>query len=183
MISLFPNNPSIAVPTQVERSQAFSISSYLQFNCFTSLSNTKQWIIETCTTHCFVEEQYSQQLTTTTLREVYIPAKILQYGIYRMTMTVTMNISPQLISSAVTYVMIIPSAIIVNLIQFGTSMITQGQQQILTLDPGTFSIDPDADQLNSSVSVLSKYNYDFSLVFFRIGSITTPVEFTVSLTL
>jgi len=60
--------------------------------------------------------------------------------------------SPALTSSASAYVKVIPSDIMADLLQFGTQMITRGQQQDLTLDPGTFSVDPDAATFNASVS-------------------------------
>ena len=53
-----------------------------------------------------------------------------------MKLTVTMDASPQSISSAIIYIKIIPSPIIIKLIQVGPIIITQGQQQIITLDPG-----------------------------------------------
>jgi K+-transporting ATPase A subunit len=91
-----------------------------------------------------------------TLAEIFIPARTLRYGIYEMNLTVTMCASSQLVSSATTYIQIVPSPIIVNLIQFGVSMIVQKQQQMLTLNPGTFSVDPDASYFNSSVSLINR---------------------------
>ena len=64
-----------------------------------------------------------------------------------------MTFSSQLVTSAVTYVKIIPSPVTVNLIQLGPSVITHGQQQTLILDPGSYSIDPDSDLFNTSVCV------------------------------
>ena len=37
---------------------------------------------------------------------------------------------------------------------FGTSMIAHGRSQDLLLDPGTNSVDPDADTFNASVIIL-----------------------------
>ena len=64
-----------------------------------------------------------------------------------------MVVASHLRSSASAYVIITPSGITANLIQFGTSMITRGQKQDLLLDPGTFSVDPDATTFNASVSL------------------------------
>jgi hypothetical protein len=50
------------------------------------------------------------------------------------------------------YFKIIPSPIQVQLIQFGPSIIIQGKQQTLILDPGKYSIDPDQSYFNSAVS-------------------------------
>jgi hypothetical protein len=92
------------------------------------------------------------QTVTTTLSELFIPAQSLAYGTYELKLTVTMTAVPNLTSSASTYVQIIPSNIQANLLQFGTSMITQGHQQNLTLNPGSFSVDPDTITFNASVS-------------------------------
>ena len=75
-----------------------------------------------------------------------------------MTLNVKMSVSRQLISSAMTYVRIVPSSIQVNLIQFGPSIIIRGQQQSLILDPGTFSIDPDETYFNFSSQ---NWNYTY----------------------
>ena len=39
-----------------------------------------------------------------------------------------------------------------NLVQLGTSMITNGHEKDLKLDPGTFSVNPDENSFNGSVS-------------------------------
>ena len=62
--------------------------------------------------------------------------------------------APHLTSSISVYVRIISSSITPNLVQYGTSMITRGYQQDLLLDPGTFSVDPDAVTFNASVSFI-----------------------------
>ncbi len=64
----------------------------------------------------------------------------------------TIKSSSTLIQSKSTFVKIIPSGITVNLIQFGTSKITHGNQQDLKLDPGSFSIDVDGYTVNPNVS-------------------------------
>jgi hypothetical protein len=91
------------------------------------------------------------QSVLTTFSELYIPARTLAYGIYELELTVTMKASSNLISSLSAYVKITPSGITANLVQFGTSTITRGHQQNLTLDPGTFSVDPDGYEFNASV--------------------------------
>ncbi len=60
--------------------------------------------------------------------------------------------SPSLTTSSSIYVQITSSDIIVNLLQYGTSMITSGHEQDLKLDPGTYSVDPDENVFNASVS-------------------------------
>jgi hypothetical protein len=122
------------------------------------------------------------QSMTTTLSELFIPAQSLAYGIYELKLTVIMTAVPNLTSSASTYVKIIPSSIQANLLQFGTSMITQGHQQNLALNPGKFSVDPDTTTFNASVSRnILHHIYDLFYSFIhRIGSTPTIVEFMVS---
>jgi hypothetical protein len=57
-----------------------------------------------------------------------------------------------LTSSSYIYVQITPSSIVANLLQYGTSMITRGNQQDLQLDPGTYSVDPDENSFDANVS-------------------------------
>lgn len=63
-----------------------------------------------------------------------------------------MRTSIDLVSSSSAYVRIASSGIVVNLIQYGTSMVTRGSRQDLILDPGTFSEDPDTYNFNSTAS-------------------------------
>ena len=110
-----------------------------------------------------------------TLAQIYIPASTLKYGIYQMNLTVIMYASLQLISSATTYIKIIPSPITVNLVQFGALMIVQKEGKMLTLDPGTFSVDPDTSYFNFSVSII-KQKMNLLFIFSRIGITHTFVE-------
>lgn len=55
-----------------------------------------------------------------TLSELFIPSKMLQYGLYQIKLTVKMSAFPELISSAITYVHIISSPIQVRIIQDGS---------------------------------------------------------------
>ena len=157
IIILIPSTSSLSSPLQFRRNQDFYISSYLQLKCNQSLSTITQWTINNCTSFCSSPIQFGQMLVTTS-NELYIPAKTLLYGTYQLTLTVSMTVAPHLTSSASAYLRITPSGITANLVQYGTSMITRGHKQNLLLDPGTFSVDPDATVFNASVSltVLSK---------------------------
>ncbi|CAF4139161.1 unnamed protein product, partial [Adineta steineri] len=117
----------------------------IQFNCGGSLSTTTKWTIKNCTsTRCAFEIILNEKLMTT-YSELYIPSRTLAYGVYQLTLTVTMIDSPNLKSSSSAYVRITATGITANLVQLGTSMITRGDQQDLLFDPGTFSVDPDED--------------------------------------
>jgi hypothetical protein len=156
VISLVPYNPNITVPMKIKRSEDWSISSSLKLYCSKSLVTIEKWTVQACLNPlCSVQEQLNQSLPSTALGELYIPARTLKYGLYQMNLIVTMQAAPQWVSSAITYVKIIPSPITVRLVQFGPAMITRGQQQILTLDPGRFSIDPDEANFSSNVNISS----------------------------
>lgn len=147
---MYPNGSSRSSPLQYRKSEGFSISSYLQLNCSSSLSTITQWTITICTQNCSVQINLTKTIVTT-LSELFIPATTLDYGTYQLELTVKMSSAPHLNSSKMVYVSIVPSTISANLIPFGTSMITQGYQQRLTFNPGKYSIDPDASLFNTSV--------------------------------
>ena len=88
----------------------------------------------------------------TTFAELYIPARTLPYGLYQLTLKLSMVTASQLSSSTSAYVRITPSSIIANLVQLGSSMITRGNEQDLVLDPGRYSADPDGATFNATVS-------------------------------
>ncbi len=120
-------------------------------NCNASLSTIIKWTIKQCSSVCSTTIRLDQSIITTS-NELFIPVNTLLYGTYELKFTVTMTASPNMTSTAFVYVIIIPSSITVNLIQFGTSMIVNGYQQDLTLNPGTYSVDPDSITFNASVS-------------------------------
>ncbi|CAF3695439.1 unnamed protein product [Rotaria sp. Silwood1] len=148
IITLSPSNSSLTSPLQYRQSEDFSISSYIQLNCNSSLSIITKWIISTCISTCSFPS-YLGQTIKTHLSEIFIPARTFNYGIYKLTLTVTMSIASYLTSSISAYVKIILSNLTVNIIQFGTSMITQGYQQDLILDPEKYSINPDTNTFNA----------------------------------
>ncbi|CAF3781553.1 unnamed protein product [Rotaria sp. Silwood1] len=154
IITLSPSNSSLTSPLQYRQSEDFSISSYIQLNCNSSLSIITKWIISTCISTCSFPS-YLGQTIKTHLSEIFIPARTFNYGIYKLTLTVTMSIASYLTSSISAYVKIILSNLTVNIIQFGTSMITQGYQQDLILDPEKYSINPDTNTFNANNLLLS----------------------------
>ncbi|CAF4174874.1 unnamed protein product, partial [Adineta steineri] len=132
------------------RSQDFSISSMIEFNCDGSLSTTTKWTIKNCTSISCSFEILLNEKVMTTFSELYIPSRTLAYGVYQLTLTVIMIDSPNLKSSSSVYVRITATGITANLVQLGTSMITRGDQQDLLLDPGRFSVDPDKDTFDAT---------------------------------
>ena len=110
-----------------------------------------QWTINNCTSNCSYQIQLDPTIATT-FSELYIPAQTLAYGTYKLELTVTMTKYPLFKTTVSVYVQIIPTGIIANLVQLGTSMITNGYEQDLVLDPGTYSTDTDGYVFNATVS-------------------------------
>jgi hypothetical protein len=163
VIILIPSTSSLSSPIQFRRNQDFYISSTIQLNCNNSLSTINQWTIFNCTSGTCLSQIQIDQTVSITCSELYIPARTLPYGIYQLKLTVTMSVSSNLISSSSAFVKITPSGITANLVQYGTSMITSGHQQDLTLDPGTYSVDPDGYTFNATVS-----HYCFNLFVIQL---------------
>ena len=150
-ITLVPDRTSFSTPGQFRRAQDLYISSELILNCPISLSTLIQWTIYNCTSTCKNPLLVDPSISTTS-SDLFIPARTLDFGLYELKITVTMRAAPQLTSSVSTFVRITPSGITANLVPLGTSMITSGHQKNLTLDPGSYSVDPDAQAFNATVS-------------------------------
>jgi hypothetical protein len=75
--------------------------------------------------------------------------------------------SPNFFTVTSAFVQINPSGITANLVQFGTSLVTGGQQQDLILNPGIHSINPDESTFNASVNIeILNYSNSFYLVIY-----------------
>jgi len=148
MITLIPSGSTPSNPVQFRRSQDFYIISLINIECNQSISLTYQWVIK-------IGSNITQldQSVLTTFNELYIPARILSYGVYELELQTTIHSSFDRIISKSVFVRIAPSALTANLVQLGTSMITSGYEQDLKLNPGEYSIDQDENTFNSSVSL------------------------------
>jgi len=103
-------------------------------------------------------------LINTKYSELFVPAKTLAYGLYNFELRVTMNYSSDYSISKSLCVKITPSNITANLIKYGTSMITSGHTKNLTLNPGEYSIDPDAEASGFNASVSQKHTCLFHMM-------------------
>jgi hypothetical protein len=81
-------------------------------------------------------------------------------------LTVTVGISSNLTSSKSVFIKIISSGIVLNLVEYGPSIISHGYKQDLELNPGKYSIDLDGYQLNPNVSYRINRNLLFINNFF-----------------
>jgi len=151
-IILIPSDTTLSNPRKHRRSEDFYIESIIEIKCNDSISLKKQWIIKNCTSTC-LHSIILDSTVETSFSELHIPARTLPFGIYEFQLTVTLNKNPSLKTTSSIYIEIIPSNLITaNLVQFGISMITIGYEQNLKLDPGTYSINPDKNTFDSSVS-------------------------------
>ena len=151
-VSLLPSTSSLLSPLQVRRNEDFYLTSIIQLSCNMTLLTMMQWTINQCSPSCIQPISVDSSIVPTTFSELFIPAQLLPVGIYEIRLTVTMNISSSLPSSASAFVSITSSGIVVNLVPLGTSMITSGYQQDLSLNPGLYSIDLDGNGFNTSVN-------------------------------
>lgn len=151
-VTLIPDKTSLSSPAQFRRIQDFFISSTIVLDCSVSLAIQTQWSIINCTSTCSNIIQYSSSQIITTTSELYVPARILDFGRYQLKLTVTMIAMPQFTTSVSAYIGINPTGITANLVPLGTSIISSGRDKDLTLDPGSYSVDPDAFSFNASVS-------------------------------
>ncbi|CAF4649449.1 unnamed protein product [Rotaria socialis] len=155
IITLMPGSSSLEKPLQFRRSQDFYINANINRSCVTSLGAVSNWAISICNTECRSPISIHHSIIRT-VNELYVPAKTLEYGIYELKLTVTMVEFPLLSTSVASYIKINPSGITAVLVPLGTSMITHGHEQTLTLDPGTYSKDPDSDVFNAT-----QWNYTY----------------------
>jgi len=146
-IILIPSGSTLINPLKFRRSQEFYIVSLIELNCNYPTSIQTQWILKNNSNIIPFDSQIE-----TTFSELFIPSRKLPFGIFQLELTITLSIYPTLNHSLSVYVEIIPTNIIPNLVQLGTSMITSGFEQDLKLDPGTYSIDPDQLTFDSTVN-------------------------------
>ena len=144
-------------PLKFRRSQDFSLVSLITIKCNESLLTTKLWKIRNSSN----EIQLDSKIILSQ-GEIYIPSRILSFGIYEFELIVSMTKYPTLKSSSFVYVEITPSGITANLVQLGTSMITSGVEKDLKLNPGEFSVDQDENSFDKIVSSFVSH-FDFQM--------------------
>ncbi|CAF1688166.1 unnamed protein product, partial [Adineta ricciae] len=98
-ITLIPGTSTLLSPIQFRRSEDFYIVSIIELSCQKSLSIISQWTIKTCNLNCSQQIEIDPEIKTT-FTEISILAQTLPYGVYELTLTVTMRYSPTLKSSS-----------------------------------------------------------------------------------
>ncbi len=155
MIELIPENSS---QLEYRRNEEIFVSSTIEYSCNKSFSIFPKWTIWNSSSKIeFAEATFS---------EFYIPSYSLSIGLYELKLTVTVGISSNLTSSKSVFIKIISSGIVLNLVEYGPSIISHGYKQDLELNPGKYSIDLDGYQLNPNVSYRINRNLLFINNFF-----------------
>jgi hypothetical protein len=150
--------PLIGRAHTVQRSQAFSIAARVILDCSQSLNNSKQWKISHCdvTTEKCESTSFLTQLVaglpSARSSEIWIVSRALPVGTYLFNFSVVMNGVNGFTTFDFIYVKIISSAIKVNMLINGTSMISRGVTQSVVFQPGVYSIDPDSTYFNPLVN-------------------------------
>ncbi|CAF1515628.1 unnamed protein product [Didymodactylos carnosus] len=169
------NNDVLSSARQIPQNQSFSIVAFTSINCLLSLMNTKQWTIAQCNT---TNEQCSRtvlldnilnQLPTSTTSVLYVPARTLAYGTYQLNYSVYMNARSTVSSYKITYISIIQSEIIVNLLPNDTSWITRDRSNYkygVNNDRSILTIQP--------YSLQSNRTYEFKVVLTNIHNLSLP---------
>ena len=95
------------------------------------------------------------------MSNLFIPVRYLNYGLYRVQFTVTMDPVPLnglLFSSTIeSAILIVPSPLIAQVVNSGMNFITAGDESSVKLEAGGFSRDPDVDPEESQV-ILNSFN-------------------------
>ena len=154
MLTLIPSTSNLSFPFQFRRNQDFFLSSKIEVNCNLSRSLSMKWTLKNCSSSgCLSSFALDSPMIVTTSTDFYVPSRTLPFGLFELTLMVTMiDLSSRFTSSKSAYVRIIPSGLRANLVPLGTSMVTSGSGQDLNFNPGLYSVDLDEDHFNASVS-------------------------------
>ena len=156
-MTLIPSTSNLSFPLQFRRTQDFYLSSTIEVNCNTSLATQSQWSISNCSlSTCLNSVALDPTLIVSTTSDLHIPSRTLPFGVYQVSLTVSMSLSASLSSTKSVFVRITSSGITANLVLLGTSMISSGSEQNLELNPGLYSLDLDENQFNAS-----DWNYQY----------------------
>ena len=152
-LQLIPPPASLSTPLELLLSDDANIMSTIVHRCSDSLSVSVQWTVYNCTnTSCSSSPIDISTTINTRSTEFFAPPKSLPLGLYRLIYTVTLTQRSHLVSTIQTHVRIRRTGITLNLLPHGTSTMTRGTQQDIFFDPGHYSLDPDQDIFDPSVS-------------------------------
>lgn len=133
----------------MRRHQSFTLTSKLNISCTQqTVSIAYQWTVLGCLPNCSNEIQLNNRLNTTQ-NELFIQLRTLPSAIYEFKLSATITTD---VASSSTFIEIINLHIITNLVLFGKLMIKHHSYQVLILDPGKYSIDPNRILFDRTVS-------------------------------
>lgn len=159
-------------PLSVKRSMITRVIGTTDLNCTQTFENTKSWKVWELDrqTGSEIRAVDVTSLESSVKAELAIPAKYLDYGLYKVTYRVEMDGAkfPDVASfsgEASTYIDVTKTELIGSLIEGGMSMIRVKYGEMLTLDPGTYSVDPDVPQGEPQVGVSTHVLADTNFFF------------------
>ena len=162
-----PINSTIGTfPLSYIRSESITVDSLAKVNCSGVVSTKKSWEIHKAVVNASNMHEVLTQLNaddiapdTRQQAQLIIPARSLVYGVYKLKFFSRMwddRIEDPMWTKklpferdAYTYIEVIPSELVVKLIEANADLVTRGKGQTLSLDPYLYSYDPDYPELLS----------------------------------
>ncbi|KAL4239265.1 hypothetical protein ACF0H5_000082 [Mactra antiquata] len=154
LVYILDCHPNATNPIVRHRSRRNMIKAVSDMRCPETLNNNKLWRVFRVdeTTGDDMEEVNIDGLSTRINAEFAIEPNFLPYGFYRCEITVTMATDKEtdaaFYTSLYTYIRISKSPLKVQLDLYRTSLDSVAISEQVTLDPATYSVDPDEDFAN-----------------------------------
>ena len=171
-----PINSTLGIsPLSYKMSESININTLAKVNCSDVVSTKKTWEIHKAIINAsnLYEELTALDISTIApdtmnKAELIIPARALSYGVYKIKFTSRMwdeRIEDPMWTQklpferdAFTYIEIIPSDLLAQMIESTANLVTRGKGQSLALDPYLYSYDPDFPELRVCFYFLSLMN-------------------------
>lgn len=162
---------SLKYPLKYELNQDISLNSETEIDCQNSYALQRLWTIARCnisTNSCAIINLQSDIRLADS--ELIISAKRLSLGIYKIELTAQLiTTSDTYVSSSTVYIQIIPSSLVyVFVTKSKTTVMTIGKNQDLLLEPGSYSVDGDGNNIKIDVCSFSScklFTFDTSSSF------------------
>ena len=142
-ITLTQKGDILSGTISIFRSEDIYISSAIYRSCNGSIGISTKWSILMCNSSCVTLVTLPSSIDMSS-SELFIPARLLDYGKYEFTLTVTVNGGLGGNQSSSTQIEVKRSSISPKLVSLGTSMISHSVLTDLKMDPGSYSTDPDS---------------------------------------
>ena len=179
------NSTSGIAPLPYKMSESVSITTLAKVNCSDVVSTKKTWEIFKAVINAsnLYEELTILDISTIapdtmSKAELIIPARSLSYGVYKLRFFSRMwdeRIEDPMWThklpferDAFTYIEIIPSDLVAQMIESTANLVTRGKGQSLALDPYLYSYDPDFPELKVCIIIkikIHKFENIYLLLF------------------